>query len=149
MATFFIYTLTFGCIALGVLNYLNIQKLNNQNLKLRVLSKQNKDLVAQLNSLNRPTDNLRVLYHPISYLHGEITSRTSLYISPTYNSPVLRILHGGTKLQIIDLCETFDTLWYEVKIITDEVVNVKGFVRRDFVKDLETIETSLIYKNNF
>jgi len=149
LTTFFLYTLSFGCIALGVLNYLNIQKLNNQNLKLRILSKQNKELAAQVNNLNRPADNLKVHYHPTSYFHGEITSRTSLYISPTYNSSVLRILHSGTKLQIIDLCETYDTLWYEVKIITDEVTNIKGFVKKDFVRELETIETSIVYKNTF
>jgi len=149
LTTFFLYILTFGCIALGVLNYLNIQKLNNQNLKLRILSKQNKEFAAQLNNLNKPADNLKVYYHPTSHLHGEITSRTSLYLSPTHNSPVIRILHGGIKLQIVDLCETYDTLWYEVKVITDEIVNIKGFVKKNFVKELDTIETSLVYKNNF
>ncbi len=147
MTTFFIYLLIFACIGLGVFNYLNIQKLNTQQLKLRVLAKQNKDLTAQVNTLNRPVDNLKIFYHPLNYLHGEITNRTSLYLSPIYNSPVLRIVHSGVKLEILDLCESFDTFWYEVKIICDETVNLKGFIKKEFVKELETVETGLIYKN--
>ncbi|WP_291570887.1 hypothetical protein [Clostridium sp. UBA4548] len=147
MTTFFIYLLIFACIGLGVFNYLNIQKLNTQQLKLRVLAKQNKDLTAQVNTLNRPVDNLKIFYHPLNYLHGEITNRTSLYLSPIYNSPVLRIVHSGVKLEILDLCESFDTLWYEVKIICDETVNLKGFIKKEFVKELETVETGLMYKN--
>jgi len=139
--------LIFACIGLGVFNYLNIQKLNTQQLKLRVLAKQNKDLTAQVNTLNRPVDNLKIFYHPLNYLHGEITNRTSLYLSPIYNSPVLRIVHSGVKLEILDLCESFDTLWYEVKIICDETVNLKGFIKKEFVKELETVETGLMYKN--
>jgi len=139
--------LIFACIGLGVFNYLNIQKLNTQQLKLRVLAKQNKDLTAQVNTLNRPVDNLKIFYHPLNYLHGEITNRTSLYLSPIYNSPVLRIVHSGVKLEILDLCESFDTFWYEVKIICDETVNLKGFIKKEFVKELETVETGLIYKN--
>ncbi|MEG0772518.1 hypothetical protein [Clostridium sp.] len=146
MTTFLIYTLIFTCIALGFFNYLNIQKLNDQNLKLRVMAKQNKDLTAQINIINRPVDNLKVLYHPINHLHGEITSRTSLYLSPLYNSPVLRIIHGGTRLQLLDLCETYDSLWYQVKLILDDNINIKGYVKREFVKELETVETGLIYK---
>ena len=147
MTTFFIYLLIFACIGLGVFNYLNIQKLNTQQLKLRVLAKQNKDLTAQVNTLNRPVDNLKIFYHPLNYLHGEITNRTSLYLSPIYNSPVLRIVHSGVKLEILDLCESFDTLWYEVKIICDETVNIKGFIKKEFIKELETVETGLMYKN--
>lgn len=147
MTTFFIYLLIFACIGLGVFNYLNIQKLNTQQLKLRVLAKQNKDLTAQVNTLNRPVDNLTIFYHPLNYLHGEITNRTSLYLSPLYNSPVLRIIHSGVKLEILDLCESCDTLWYEVKIICDETVNLKGFIKKEFVKELETVETGLMYKN--
>lgn len=147
MTTFFIYLLIFACIGLGVFNYLNIQKLNTQQLKLRVLAKQNKDLTAQVNTLNRPVDNLKIFYHPLNYLHGEITNRTSLYLSPIYNSPVLRIVHSGVKLEILDLCESYDTLWYEVKVICDETVNIKGFIKTEFVKELETVETGLMYKN--
>lgn len=146
LTTFLIYLLIFTCIGLGVFNYLNIQKLNTQQLKLRVLAKQNKDLTAQINTLNRPIDNLKILYHPINYLHGEIANRTSLYLSPLYNSPVLRIIHSGVRLEILDLCESYDTLWYEVRIICDETVNIKGFVRKEFVKELETVETGIIYK---
>jgi hypothetical protein len=149
LTTFFIYVLSFACIALGVLNYINIQKFNNQNLKLRILAKQNKELTAQVNTFNRPSDNLKVYYHPNAYFHGEVSSRCTLYISPTYNSPVLRILHSGTRVEILDLCESYDTLWYEVKIITDETINIKGFVKKEFIKELETIETRLIYKNTF
>jgi hypothetical protein len=110
------------------------------------MAKQNKDLTSQINILNRPVDNLKVLYHPLNCLHGEITSRTSLYLSPLYNSPVLRVIHSGARLQLLDLCETYDTLWYEVKLIIDDNINIKGFVKREFVKELETVETGLIYK---
>ncbi len=60
---------------------------------------------------------------------------------------MLRIVHSGVKLEILDLCESFDTFWYEVKIICDETVNLKGFIKKEFVKELETVETGLIYKN--
>ncbi|MEG1256831.1 hypothetical protein [Clostridium sp.] len=142
--TFFIYVLTFVSAGVGVLYYLLTDKYNKQNLQVRVLTKQNHGLTSQLNSINKPTDNLKIYYRPIKFNTGETLKRSSLYIAPLSNSAILRSLPANTKVEIIDLVEAFEILWYEVKVIISEDVNIKGFIRQELIKELQVVETHVV-----
>lgn len=152
MKTFFIYLLLSIAGGLAILYLALKDKYNKQNLQVRILSKQNNNLTSQLNAINKPNDNLKVYYRPVTFETGEIIKRCSLHISPLSNSPILRSLLISTKIEIVDTMEALETLWYEVKVITSDTVNIKGFVRQEFIKQIQIVETQIIrnrrYTNN-
>ncbi|GEM_PF-313942 len=152
MKTFFIYLLLSTTGGLGILYLALRDKYDKQNLQVRILSKQNNNLTSQINIINKPNDNLKVYYRPITFDTGEVVKRCSLHISPLSNSPILRSLSIGGKVEIVDTMEALETLWYEVKVITSDTVNIKGFVRQEFIKELQIVETQIIksrrYTNN-
>lgn len=142
--TFFIYVLLLTSGGLGILYYLLNDKYNKQNIQVRVLTKQNNSLTTQLNTINKPNDSLKIYYHPIKFYTGETLKRCSLYISPLSNSPIIRSISMNTKVEILDAVETLETLWYEIRVITSDNVNTKGFVRQELIKELQVIETHII-----
>lgn len=142
--TFFIYVLLLTSGGLGILYYLLNDKYNKQNIQVRVLTKQNNNLTSQLNTINKPNDTLKVYYRPIRFNTGETIKRCSLYISPLSNSPILRSIPSNSRVAIIDAVEALETLWYEVRFITSDTVNTKGFVRQELIKELQIIETHII-----
>ncbi|MFR1709951.1 MAG: SH3 domain-containing protein [Clostridium sp.] len=142
--TFFIYVLLLTSGGLGILYYLLNDKYNKQNIQVRVLTKQNNSLTSQLNTINKPNDSLKIYYHPIKFYTGETLKRCSLYISPLSNSPIIRSISMNTKVEILDAVETLETLWYEIRVITSDNVNTKGFVRQELIKELQVIETHII-----
>lgn len=142
--TFFIYILLLTSGGLGILYYLLNDKYNKQNIQVRVLTKQNNSLTSQLNTINKPNDSLKIYYHPIKFYTGETLKRCSLYISPLSNSPIIRSISMNTKVEILDAVETLETLWYEIRVITSDNVNTKGFVRQELIKELQVIETHII-----
>ncbi|GAA0771943.1 hypothetical protein GCM10008908_17210 [Clostridium subterminale] len=142
--TFFIYVLLLTSGGLGILYYLLNDKYNKQNIQVRVLTKQNNSLTSQLNTINRPNETLKVYYRPVRFNTGETLKRCSLYISPLSNSPILRSIPSNSKIAILYAVEALETLWYEVRIITSDTVNTKGFVRQELVKELQVVETHII-----
>lgn len=142
--TFFLYVLLLTSGGLGILYYLLNDKYNKQNIQVRVLTKQNNNLTSQLNTINKPNGSLKVYYRPIRFNTGETLKRCSLYISPLSNSPIIRSIPANTKVEILDAIEVLETLWYEIRVITSDTVNTKGFVRQEFVRELEIIETHII-----
>ncbi|WP_346916166.1 hypothetical protein [Clostridium sp.] len=142
--TFFIYVLLLTSGGLGILYYLLNDKYNKQNIQVRVLTKQNTSLTSQLNTINKPNETLKVYYRPVRFNTGETLKRCSLYISPLSNSPILRSIPSNSRIAILDAVEALETLWYEVKIITSDTVNTKGFVRQELVKELQVVETHII-----
>ncbi|MEG0132895.1 MAG: hypothetical protein RR891_07095 [Clostridium sp.] len=144
LKTFFIYVLSFAAAGVGVLYYLLIDKCNKQNLQLRILTKQNHNITAQLNSINKPTDNLKIYSKPVPFSTGQTLNRCSLYISPLSNSPILRSIPSSTRVEILDLVEAFELSWYEVKVIMSEDVNIKGFIRQELVKELQVVQTTVL-----
>ncbi|WP_346961644.1 hypothetical protein [Clostridium sp.] len=142
--TFFIYVLLLTSGGLGILYYLLNDKYNKQNIQVRVLTKQNNSLTSQLNTINKPNETLKVYYRPVRFNTGETLKRCSLYISPLSNSPILRSIPSNSRIAILDAVEALETLWYEVKIITSDTVNTKGFVRQELVKELQVVETHII-----
>ncbi|WP_346939096.1 hypothetical protein [uncultured Clostridium sp.] len=142
--TFFIYVLLLASGGLGILYYLLNDKYNKQNIQVRVLTKQNNSLTSQLNTINKPNETLKVYYRPVRFNTGETLKRCSLYISPLSNSPILRSIPSNSRIAILDAVEALETLWYEVRIITSDTVNTKGFVRQELVKELQVVETHII-----
>lgn len=142
--TFFIYVLLLTSGGLGILYYLLNDKYNKQNIQVRVLTKQNNSLTSQLNTINKPNETLKVYYRPVRFNTGETLKRCSLYISPLSNSPILRSIPSNSKIAILYAVEALETLWYEVRIITSDTVNTKGFVRQELVKELQVVETHII-----
>lgn len=142
--TFFIYVLLLTSGGLGILYYLLNDKYNKQNIQVRVLTKQNNSLTSQLNTINKPNDSLKIYYHPVKFYTGETLKRCSLYISPLSNSPIIRSISMNTKVEVLDAVEALETLWYEIRIITSDNVNTKGFVRQELIKELQVIETHII-----
>lgn len=142
--TFFIYVLLLTSGGLGILYYLLNDKYNKQNIQVRVLTKQNNSLTSQLNTINKPNETLKVYYRPIRFNTGETIKRCSLYISPLSNSPILRSIPSNSRVAILDAVEALETLWYEVRVITSDSVNTKGFVRQELIKELQIIETHII-----
>jgi len=142
--TFFIYVLLLTSGGLGILYYLLNDKYNKQNIQVRVLTKQNNSLTSQLNTINKPNETLKVYYRPVIFNTGETLKRCSLYISPLSNSPILRSIPSNSRIAILDAVEALETLWYEVRIITSDTVNTKGFVRQELVKELQVVETHII-----
>lgn len=142
--TFFIYVLLLTSGGLGILYYLLNDKYNKQNIQVRVLTKQNNSLTSQLNTINKPNETLKVYYRPVRFNTGETLKRCSLYISPLSNSPILRSIPSNSRIAILDAVEALETLWYEVRIITSDTVNIKGFVRQELVKELQVVETHII-----
>lgn len=142
--TFFIYVLLLTSGGLGILYYLLNNKYNKQNIQVRVLTKQNNSLTSQLNTINKPNETLKVYYRPIRFNTGETIKRCSLYISPLSNSPILRSIPSNSRVAILDAVEALETLWYEVRVITSDSVNTKGFVRQELIKELQIIETHII-----
>lgn len=144
LKTLFLYILIFASGGLGIAYFLLRDKYNTQNLQVRVLTRQNHGLTTQLNSINKPTDNIKVYYKSTPYSAGYILKSCSLYIAPLSNSPILRSLSYNTKLEILDLVEAYEMSWYEVKLILSETVNIKGFVRQEFINGVDIIETQII-----
>jgi len=142
--TFFIYVLLLTSGGLGILYYLLNDKYNKQNIQVRVLTKQNNSLTSQLNTINKPNETLKVYSRPIRFNTGEAIKRCSLYISPLSNSPILRSIPSNSRVAILDAVEALETLWYEVRVITSDSVNTKGFVRQELIKELQIIETHII-----
>ena len=142
--TFFLYVLLLTSGGLGILYYLLNDKYNKQNIQVRVLTKQNNNLTSQLNTINKPNGSLKVYYRPIRFNTGETLKRCSLYISPLSNSPIIRSIPTNAKVEILDAIEVLETLWYEIRVITSDTVNTKGFVRQEFVRELQIIETHII-----
>jgi len=106
-------------------------------------------LLSKLKTFNTPLENLIISYLPVYSYHGEIKNSTLLYIAPLLNSAIVRNLSRGVKVQIIDCCEVYNIIWYEVKvIIQSQNKNIKGFVMKSDVKELEIVESGLYtYKN--
>lgn len=142
--TFFIYVLLLTSGGLGILYYLLNDKYNKQNIQVRVLTKQNNSLTSQLNTINKPNETLKVYSRSIRFNTGETIKRCSLYISPLSNSPILRSIPSNSRVAILDAVEALETLWYEVRVITSDSVNTKGFVRQELIKELQIIETHII-----
>jgi len=144
MYTFFII----ACVACGYAFFLSL-KYNKQYTQLRVLSRRNSELLSKLKTFNTPLENLIISYLPVYSYHGEIKNSTLLYIAPLLNSAIVRNLSRGVKAQIIDCCEVYNIVWYEVKvIIQSQNKNIKGFVMKSDVKELEIVESGLYtYKN--
>jgi len=144
MYTFFII----ACVACGYAFFLSL-KYNKQYTQLRVLSRRNSELLSKLKTFNAPLENLIISYLPVYSYHGEIKNSTLLYIAPLLNSAIVRNLSRGVKVQIIDCCEVYNIVWYEVKvIIQSQNKNIKGFVMKSDVKELEIVESGLYtYKN--
>lgn len=140
----FIYVLLIAAACIGILYYLLTDKYNKQNLQVRVLTKQINGLNAQLGALNKAFENIKIYYHPISFDTGETLRKCSLYISPLSNSPIIRTILPGTKVQIIDSVETLEILWYEVKVLCSETTNIKGFIRQEYVKGLQVVTTNIV-----
>lgn len=149
MKTFFMYTFfIIACVACGYAFFLSL-KYNKQYTQLRVLSRRNSELLSKLKTFNTPLENLIISYLPVYSYHGEIKNSTLLYIAPLLNSAIVRNVSQRTKVQIIDCCEVYNIIWYEVKvIIQSQNKNIKGFVMKSDVKELEIVETGLYtYKN--
>ncbi len=142
----FLYIFIFASGGLGIAYFLLRDKYNTQNLQIRVLTRQNHGLTTQLNSINKPTDNIKVYYKSNPYNAGYISKSCSLYIAPLSNSPILRSLSYNTKVEILDLVEAYEMSWYEVKLISSETVNIKGFVRQEFINGVDVVETQIVSK---
>lgn len=139
-----IYILLIISGGVSILYYLLSDKYNKQNLQVRVLTKQINGLTSQVNNINRPNDNIRVYYSPVTFNTGEVMRRCSLYISPLSNSTILRQLTSGTKVKIIDSVEVLETLWYEVHVLCADNSNTRGFLHQDCIKELKTVETQIV-----
>lgn len=142
LKTFIIYTLFMLTGALGILYYILSDKYSKQSLQVRILSKQVSTLTSQVSSANKASDSLQVFYSSYPFETGEILRKCSLQIAPLSSSNVLRILNSGTKVQVFDAVEALETLWYEVRVLSQDTINIKGFVRQEFVKELRIVETT-------
>lgn len=147
--TLFMYILLLACGGLGIAYYLLLDRYTKLNLQSRVLSRQNSGLTAQINSINKPTDNIQI-YYKTKYFNAGYTSRPcSLYIAPLSNSAVLRSISSNTKLEITDFVEAYELSWYEVKLIINETVNIKGYIREDFITGVDVVETQSVSKKYY
>lgn len=147
--TIFIYILLLISGGLAIAYYLLLEKYNKLNLQTRVLSRQNSGLTAQINSINKPSDNIQIYYKTKAYNAGYTSRPCSLYISPLSNSSILRSVPGNTKLELTDYVEAYELSWYEVKLIINETVNIKGFIREDFITGVDIVETKVVSKRYY
>lgn len=147
--TLFMYILLLVSGGLGIAYYLLLDKYQKQTLQIRVLSRQNNGLTAQINSINKPTDNIQIYYKAKPYNAGYTSRPCSLYIAPLSNSAILRSLPSNTKLEIADYVEAYEISWYEVKLIINETVNIKGFIREDFIIGVNVVETQSVSKRYY
>lgn len=147
--TLFIYILLLVSGGLGIAYYLLLDRYNKLSLQTRVLSRQNSGLTSQINSINKPTDNIQIYYKNKPYNAGYTTKPCSLYIAPLSNSAILRSLSSNIKLEITDYVEAYELSWYEVKLIINETVNIKGFIREDFVTGVDIVETQVVSKRYY
>jgi len=136
----------FSTTAIGILYILLSRKLETTVLQIRMLTKQNRELTTKMNILTKPSDNIKIYYHALPSFSGEITTRCPLFLCPIYNSQVLRNISTNTKVELLDLVEVQDTLWYEVKIISNENFNLKGYVKKEFIRELQSVETAVMYR---
>lgn len=147
--TIFIYILLLVTGGLGIAYYLLLDRYNKLNLQTRVLSRQNSGLTAQINSINKPTNNIQIYYKTKPYNAGYTIRPCSLYIAPLSNSAILRSLPSNTKLEITDYVEAYELSWYGVKLIMNETVNIKGFIREDFITGVDVVETQVVSKRYY
>lgn len=147
--TLFIYILLLVSGGLGIAYYLLLDRYNKLSLQTRVLSRQNSGLTSQINSINKPTDNIKIYYKTKPFNAGYTTRPCSLYIAPLSNSAILRSLSSNMKLEITDYVEAYELSWYEVKLIINETVNIKGFIREDFVTGVDVVETQVVSKRYY
>lgn len=145
----FLYIPLFVSSGLCIAYYLLLDRYNKQNLQVRVLTRQNHGLTTQINSINKPTDNIKVYYKTTPYSAGYILRPCSLYIAPLSNSAILRSLPTNTKVQILDLVEAYEVSWYEVKLILNETVNIKGFVREEFVNGVDVVQAEIVSRKYY
>lgn len=144
-----IYTLLLASGGIGIAYYILLNKYNSQNLQIRMLTRQNHGLASQINSINKPTDNIKIYYKTTPYKVGYTKNNCSLYISPLSNSHILRSVPFNTKVEIIDLVEIYEMYWYEVKLITSETTNIKGFIREEFIKGIDVVETHVVSRRSY
>ena len=149
MKTLLTYILLLASGGLGIAYYLLLDRHNKQNLQIRVLTRQNNSLTAQINSINKPKDNIKIYCKTKPFNAGYTSRPCSLYIAPLSNSSILRSLSSNTKLEIIDYVEAYELSWYEVKLILNETVNIKGFIREDFVTGIDMVETHAVSKRYY
>lgn len=147
--TLLMYILLLACGGLGISYYLLLDRYNKLNLQSRVLSRQNNGLTAQINSISKPTDNIQIYYKTKQYNAGYTSRPCSLYIAPLSNSAVLRSVSRNTKLEITDFVEAYELSWYEVKLIINETVNIKGYIREDLVTGVDVVETQAVSKRYY
>lgn len=140
---FLIYLLLLGCAMIGILYYILYEKHNRQNLQLRILTRQVNGLNSELGAMNKSMSNIKVYYHPLSFRNGEIIRRCSLYIAPLSNSAILRTVTNGTKVEIIDSVESLEIMWCEVILLINDNVNLKGFIRQEFIREIQMVPTSV------
>lgn len=112
---------------------------------MKVLTKQNTKLSSEMSFLNKSSADIRISSLTLQYSVGEVVNNCSLYLGPIFNSPILRNVTSGTKVSLLDLCNSSDDLWYEVKLIVSDTFNIKGYVRKEFIKEINTIDTSNKY----
>lgn len=119
-------------------------KLNKESTRLRVLAKINNELKGKLKAFEKESGSVEVSYIPISSYHGKTINKTELYIAPIINMPKLRDLEKDTNLEILDCCEVYNIIWYEVKvIIPGENNNTKGFIKEKDIKTLQVVENNI------
>lgn len=134
----------FSTIALGVLYVFLSKKMETKTLQIRMLTKQNRELTTKVNTLTKSYDTLKVSYLALPSITGEIIASCPLFLSPIYNSPILRTLPSSAKVELLDLIEIQDTLWYEVKMISNESFNLKGFIKKEFIHELQCLDTTIV-----
>lgn len=147
--TFFMYILLLINGGIGIAYFILLDKLNKQNLQVRVLTRQNNSLTAQINSINKPKGTIKIYYKSRPFNAGFTSKPCSLYISPLCSSDILRTLPSNTKLEILDYVEAYELSWYAVKLIINETVNIKGFIREDFVTGIDLVENQTLSKRYY
>lgn len=142
--SFFNYILILVSGSLSIAYYLLLEKYSKLNIQTRVLTRQNSSLTTQLNSMNKPMDNIQIYSKTTPYSAGYTLNRCSLYIAPLSNSAILRSVASNTKIKITDYVEVYELSWYEVKLIINETVNIKGYIREEFIKGVDVVETKIV-----
>ncbi|MGG7164643.1 hypothetical protein [Clostridium ihumii] len=145
MSGFLILILFFSCCGLGGYSYNLMLKANKENTKCRVLSKRNSELQQKLKLFEQMSENnITVSYLPLEVEYGEVISSTSMHVGPVTTLPTLRNVLKGTRVEVVDCCEAYGIIWYEVKLIlAGEYKNLKGFVMKNQIKPLNTISKNI------
>ena len=124
----------------GMYYYL-AQKLDSQRKQLLVLSKQNDVLRDKFSKHKKGSvefKELTVRYSIPAFKEGITIEKSSLYIAPYTESPLLMYMEKAINVSIIIKAELLNTTWYEVYLHTNSSINCRGWIKANEVKPVNT-----------